>query len=165
MFLLTKKKCSSDIFAENTNKQSSVFSLQPQDVLCVPCLSKMSFLIVGALHFSCPMGPLVTLSMQTNTIPFNGHKADDTGLHCYLLYICHFNSCALCSSYLCMHELFQIEPTIEKEITRVSQWLEANNFLPFRVYLSCLLFLWQSYGCVALFCKDFQYKHQYKHRS
>ncbi len=60
-----------------------------------------------------------------------GHKANDTALLRSILYICHFYSYVLCSSYLCMHELSQIEPAIEMEIIAVSQWLKGNNFLLF----------------------------------
>lgn len=60
-----------------------------------------------------------------------GHKANDTALLRSILYICHFYFYVLCSSYLCMHELSQIEPTIEMEIIPVSRWLKGNNFLLF----------------------------------
>lgn len=71
----------------------------------------------------CPKGLLVTLSMQPHTIPFMGHKAKDTRFLCSILYIYHFYSAALCSFYLCMHELSQIEPAIEMEIIPVSRLL------------------------------------------
>ena len=56
-----------------------------------------------------------------------GHNANDTTLLCSILQICHFYFYFLCSSYLCMHDLPQIEPTIEMEIIPVFQWLKGNN--------------------------------------
>lgn len=99
----------------------------------------------------CPLGPLVTLSMQARTIPFMVHKANGSVVLCSILYICHFYFDVLCSFRLCMHELSQIETTIEMEITPMSWWLKGCNFLLFEAELSCLLFLGDSYGNVALF--------------
>lgn len=86
----------------------------------------------GRPSLLCPRGPLAILSLQPRTIPFMGHKASDTTVLCSILYICHFYFYVLCSSYLCMHELSQIEPTIEMEIIPVSQWRRGNNFLLFK---------------------------------
>lgn len=95
--------------------------------------------------------PLATLSKQPHTIPFMGHR--DTPILCSILYIHHFHFYLLCSSHLCTQQLSQTEATIEMEIILVSQGLRGNNFLLFEAYMSFLLVLGESYGCVALFTK------------
>ncbi len=91
-----------------------------------------------------------------------GHKANDTALLCSILYICHFYFYRLCSSYLSMHELSQIEPAIEMEIILVFRWLKGNNFLLLEARLSWLLFLWESYGCVALLTRVFNINNEFR---
>lgn len=112
------------------------------------------------MHPSSSLVPFTFMSHGSpcnliHTIPFMGHKANDTRLFCSILFICHFYSSALCSPYLSMHDLSQIETAIEMEIIPDSHWLKGNNFLLFEAYLSCSLFLRESYGCVALFTKVF----------
>lgn len=63
---------------------------------------------------------------------------------------------ALCLSSLCVHPFFQSEPTVETEINvPTSQRLKGNKFLLLEALLSFLLFLRESYGCVALFTRLF----------
>lgn len=105
-----------------------VFQSFPECPLC-PLPVNCVLLHPQCPSLSRPKGLLVTLLMQPHTIPFMAHKAKDSAQFYSILYICHFYPCALCSPYLCMHELSQIEPAIEMEIISVSQGLEGNNFL------------------------------------
>lgn len=97
------------------------------------------------------LGSLCNLIQAAPHNTLHGRQSQgDTRLPSSLLYICHLYS-PLCSSHLCMHQLFPIEPTIEMEIILTSQWLKGNNFLLSKALLSFLLFLRESDGCVALF--------------
>lgn len=125
-----------------------------------PCPLPVTYVLLHppCPSLSCPRGPPCTLSKQPPTVPFMGHKANDTALLCSILYICHFYSNGLCSPYLCMHELPQIElRNWNGNHLPVSQWVKGNNFFLFEAKMSCLLFLGESYGCVALFTEVFLY--------
>lgn len=127
------------------------FTSVPAQPLCPLSLTRVR------PHSGCPShlgpwGPFATLSKQLHTIPFMEDKA--RVIADFSLLFSTFVTCIsdpLCSSYLCMHQLLQIEPTIEMEIIPTSQWLQGSKFLLLEALLWFLLFLRESYVCVALF--------------
>lgn len=111
---------------------------------CVPCPSHVSFPILGTLHIWVPGVPLQPYPAAPHNTLHGRQRQSDTRLLSSFLYICHLSFRHSLFVLLCMHQLFQIEPTVEMEIIPTSQWLKGNNVLLLEALLSFLLLLRES---------------------